>query len=180
MFGAADSVPATVNETDVFAIGANRYKMTKTATGCTPGTNNVLFSQLNGNVVNVCIKGADQSNPNFFKGKHVLLSATVMAADPSELRGKTFASYEDCYADQYEITFNADGTAKDTESGLVSAQEVAGVFSPGGFSDPVYGETDSAKAFKVNINGEMRYVFVAFGKPINSSTSSWVGVFIQK
>jgi Repeat of unknown function (DUF5648) len=178
-FGSADANPATVNETDTFAVGSNRYKITKTATGCTTAQAGVGCNQLlGGNLVEICVNRADQNVAGLAPTRHVLVSAAASPASVSEILGKTFRFYDDCGATPADITFNLDGTITDPSGVFYSAFDVAAVFSAAGFTDSS-GST-VLRPYKVDVNGQVRYFIVEIDNDPGETTNSYLSMMIQQ
>jgi hypothetical protein len=181
-FGTTDSIPATVNEQEIFAVGTNRYTLINTTAGCTSGNPSAYTcnQQLEGQALSICVKGAQTGNTNFFKGKHVLASAASVQVPVSELAGKSFTSIEDCVANNDTFTFNADGTAQPPNSPVLSAANLANTFGTSGYTSPDGSKTTISRAYKVQANGGTQYFFIEEGKPATSSANTYVSLWKQK
>ncbi len=181
-FGTIDPNAATVNETDVFAVGNNRYKIGKTDFGCTPfePTRFNCDQQMEGNVLSICVKGAQPGSPNFFKGKHVLVSAAAIPVSVTELAGKTFVGIEDCVTSTDTFVFSANGTATPPRTPVTSAADLALAFGETGLVSSNGAERVIARAYKVQVNGLTRYFFIEEGKPVGNSANTYVMVWKQQ
>jgi hypothetical protein len=178
-FGTSDRNAATVNETDTFAVGTNRYKITKTATGCTTAQAGIGCNQLlGGNLVEICVNPAGQNVAGYTPTKHVLVSAAASPASPSEMLGKTFQYYDSCDNIPIDIVFNADGSISDPSEVFYSAFDAATVFSPAGFTD-LSGST-VFRPYKVSVNGQVRYFIIEMDNNPGETTHSYLGLMIQQ
>ncbi len=180
-FGTTDAIPATVNETDTFAVGANRYQITKTASGCTTGSTSITCKQLlNGNVLNICERIGSAAN-GYASGKHVLLSAAVQQASYTELAGKWFSLVSDCdlVGPIADVIFDAQGNVFFYDGTFDIAAEIAAAFGPNGFSAPGDTETIALRAYKVEVGGQLRYFFVYSFKDNGTAANSGIEIYLQ-
>jgi hypothetical protein len=181
-FGTVDAFAATVDETDTFAVGNSRYKISKTAFGCTPG-DPAKFNcdqQMEGNVLSICVKGAQAGSPTLYKGKHILVSAAAIPVPVTELAGKSFGGIEDCITSSDTFVFNANGTAIPPNTPLTSAADLATAFGPNGLTSNDGTEKVIARAYKVRTNGQDRYFFIEEGKPIANTANTYMILWKQK
>jgi Repeat of unknown function (DUF5648) len=151
----ADSLAATVDETNLFQIGSARLAMTKTATGCSAVAPTKCLQKFEGAVIDACtFNVADQQ----YQTIAVLVSAAAQPATQDELRGKNFKTMANCA----EALINAATVAADgsfssvTGTALTPAQ--FGQYLGPGYSAVV------ARAYKINVGGVNKFFIVELQK----------------
>jgi hypothetical protein len=150
----ADTLAATVDETNLFQIGSTRLALTKTATGCSAAASTKCLQKFDGAVIDACI----QSSPTEFRTVAVLVSAAAQPATHDELRGKNFKTMVNCTeALIVAATVAADGSFTSvTGTNLTYAQfdQYLGAGLP-----PVV-----ARAYKINVGGVNKFFIVELQK----------------
>jgi hypothetical protein len=149
---APDAYAATVNEFNSFAVADTRLLAVKTPTACVSSAGATCAQKYDGALVNFCLYDAATTQ---FKTRHILLSALVEPANPTELRGKSFKSLGNCIESSITAaTVNADGSFTSVTGTNLTTNEFSQFMSTG------LAGTLTGRAFKVSGNGQTKYMIL--------------------